>query len=55
MRLPAMMRLVLEEMGQNIVAAIPLDTPAAVNIDVGRKAVFVKPSTNAISASSSSI
>lgn len=42
MRLPAMMRLVLEEMRQDIVAAILLDTRAAMDIDVSRKAVFIE-------------
>lgn len=55
MRLPAMMRLVLEEMGEDIVATILLDTRATMDIDRGREAVFIKPSTKAISTSSSSV
>ncbi len=43
MRLPAMMRLVLEEMRQHVVAAILLDTPAAVDIDNSGEAIFIEP------------
>ncbi len=41
MHLPAMMRLVLEEMGQHIVASIPLDACSTMNIDDGSEAVFI--------------
>lgn len=43
MRLPAMMRLVLKEMREDIVAAILLDARAAMDIDDGREAVFIEP------------
>ena len=42
MRLSAMMRLVLEEMGEDIIAAILLDARTAMDIDVSRKAVFIQ-------------